>query len=182
MQRDNLERFIMANREDFDQAVPSLKVWAEIDKELEHKGRAPRSIKRILRVAAAVAVLLITGALGGNFLNQQQKQNVASVLNDISPQINELEQYYNSQFEEKYQQLVRYQHHQAIQPDLEQLDQVLEELKKELVEAPEGSEEQIVNNLIRTYQIKIQILERVLEKIQSTNRKSIIPRDDEISI
>ena len=182
MQRDNLERFITANREEFDRAVPSLKVWAEIDKELEHKGRAPRTLGRILRVAAAVAVLLVTGAVAGNFLNQTQQQDVASVLDEISPQINELEQYYNNQFQEKYQQLVRYQHHHAVQPDLEQLDQVLIELKKELVEAPEGSEEQIVNNLIRTYQIKIQILERVLEKIQSTNRKSIIPEDDEISI
>ncbi len=43
----------------------------------------------------------------------------------------------------------------------------MEELRLELEVAPRGAEEQIVTNLIRSYQIKVKILERVLERIGS---------------
>ena len=48
----------------------------------------------------------------------------------------------------------------------------MDELRLELEVAPRGAEEQIVTNLIRSYQIKVKILERVLERIGSDNPAS----------
>jgi hypothetical protein len=56
------------------------------------------------------------------------------------------------------------------------------ELREELLNAPEGKEEEIINNLIKTYQTKVSILERVLERVQSTNHKKVNHNENEISI
>ena len=37
MERDTLERFILDHREELDTAIPSLKVWANLDQQLEQK-------------------------------------------------------------------------------------------------------------------------------------------------
>ena len=67
--------------------------------------------------------------------------------------------------------------------DLEQLDLTMQELRQELLRAPKGQEEQIIENLIRSYQTKVQILERVLERVQSTQQPNTLkPLDNEVSI
>ena len=69
MQRDSLEKFITANRASFDDATPDLKVWSEIDRRLQTKS-APRIVRwRALRMAAAVAALLLIGAAAGLYLS-----------------------------------------------------------------------------------------------------------------
>ncbi|MDV7393244.1 hypothetical protein RZS08_17865, partial [Arthrospira platensis SPKY1] len=59
-----------------------------------------------------------------------------------------------------------------VQPDLLQLDEFYQELQLELDRAPKGSEEQIIQAMIRNHQIKLDILERVLEKVQTNNPKT----------
>ena len=56
------------------------------------------------------------------------------------------------------------------------------ELRAELANAPAGSEERIINAMIYNYKAKLEILERVLEKIQSTNQGTLKTENDEISI
>ena len=68
---DNLEKFIIQNREDFDTAVPSLKAWAAIDRKLEQKQQAGKRVRmwKVLRIAASVAILLFVGGVGGYYLS-----------------------------------------------------------------------------------------------------------------
>ena len=44
----------------------------------------------------------------------------------------------------------------------------MEELKNELLNAPKGKEEELISNLIQGYQMKISILELVLQKLEQT--------------
>ena len=183
MYKNNLENFINDNREAFDSGVPSLKVWAEIDKHLE-EGKAKRfTIWRATRVAAAVIVLMVSGGLISNYLNISQQDSAISSIEAMNPEYAETVQYYTDQFNTKYQTLVSLNAEENVLADLEQVDEVMEELKAELIDAPKGSEEQIIASLIISYQTKVEILERVLERIQTTtNRKTLKPEDDEISI
>ena len=183
MRKNTIENFIEKNRAEFDDAMPSLKVWAEIDKALESNKSKGLRLWHVVRVAAAVVLLLVSGALIGNYLNYNSQASAMTELEELNPEYAEMVQYYTDQFNTKYQRLVSLNAAENVKEDLDQVDEVMEELKAELQVAPAGSEEQIIASLILSYQTKVEILERVLERIQqSTNRKSLKPEDDEISI
>lgn len=182
MQRDNLERFILNNRTDFDQEMPSLKVWAEIDKQMKGGGAKRVSLWRSVRIAAAVAALLFIGALAGTLVTKDPALTAEAKLQEIAPEFGEMERFYNQQIQQQFSRLANYQYEPTVLDDLEQVDDIMDELKQELANAPQGTEEKIIENLIKTYQTKVAILGRVLERIQSTNRKDLKPEDNEISI
>jgi hypothetical protein len=171
---DRLEQFVTYKREAFDRAVPALKVWSEIDKALENQRPARRifPIGRILRVAAAVVVLLTVGGLIGMYAYKYTHPVQLPTLAEIAPEYAELERYYTSQVNNRLQELARFDQAQTVQPDLLQLDEFYQELQLELDRAPKGSEEQIIQAMIRNHQIKLDILERVLEKVQTNNPKT----------
>ncbi len=178
MPQDHLEEFIIRHREDFDGAIPSLKVWAEIDNQLEKQ--VPFRRKKVWmysRIAAAVVFLLIAGGVIGNFITADTNQPVA-----LNPELQEMEAFYSQQFQKKYTQLTSLYHDESIENDLGQIDVFLEELKQELAKAPKGSEERIIENLIQSYQLKIQILDRILERIQNDQTEEKIKTDERKSI
>ncbi len=175
--KDRLENFITDHREAFDDQVPDLKVWAAIDKELSgtEKPQAKiRSFRRFLSIAAGIALLLTIGAAIGLQIGQQH-----SAEGLVSSEFKEMQQYYDSQIKEKRSVLASYSQSSVVQEDLEQLDEFLKELQGELAVAPEDSREQIINAMIRNYQTRLEILERVLTKIESTNQKNLKSEKDE---
>lgn len=181
---DNLEKFISENRKAFDDEVPSLKVWAAIDRLAHQKEARQLRLLKNLRLAAAIAVLLITGAAAGNFISQvNQRNSTMAILQETAPEFFEMEEYLQNQINHRVNQLASYNPDAQVLQDLDQIDQAMSELKKELRLAPKGQEQEIVENLIQNYQTKIAILERVLEKIQSTQPTINIKKDqDEISM
>lgn len=181
--KDNLEQFIQANREAFDDARPSLKVWADIDRVLEQKQPKSFRIRRFLQSAAAVLVLLVAGALIGHQMSRgSQETTSAETLARISPELAELEAHYNHKIDEKFARLANYPQQETVKADLAQIDETMEELRKEVLRAPAGMEEEIVTNLLRSYQLKVQILERVLERIQTNGENENNSKIDETSI
>lgn len=176
---DNLEKFIKDNRKDFDQSVPKLKVWAAINSELDQPKKAKRiSLWKYARMAAAVLVLLGTGAMLGNYFSNGQNQQ-ASALSEVSPEYAELEQYYRMQVNQKRSQLAHYKYDVSINDDIGQLEKLMEDLMKELEEAPLANDERIINAMINNYQTRVAILERVLQRLQSNNQKNIKKEDNE---
>ncbi len=165
MKRDQLEQFISDHREAFDSELPSLKVWAEIDLRVNRRSRR-RALWHYAQIAAAIALLLTVGAIIGTRIPTTSQPSATAILKEVAPEFLEMEQYYNQQIDTKIQQLANYEPGESVLYDLEQLDATMAELKAELAEAPKGQEAQIVANLIKTYQTKIAILERVLERLE----------------
>ena len=168
---DRLEQFICENRSAFDRDIPGLRVWAGIDKALEARQQTNKvhRLWRGLRVAASVVVLLAVGAIIGMYTYKYTQESELPTLAEIAPEYAELEKYYSVQVNNRMQELSRFDQQATVQPDIQQLDELYRELQQELDHAPKGSEEQIIQAMIRNYQIKLDILERVLEKIQTTN-------------
>lgn len=183
---DSLEKFIIDNRDGMDSAVPDLKVWAAIDKKMSSVNASPlhtakvRPFRQRLRMAAAVAILLIAGGIGGGYLATNSTD--INSLADISPEHAETELFFNRQVEEKMAKLVSYEQADVVQSDMQQLDEMFVELTQELKNAPKGTEEEIINAMIKNYQAKVDILNRVLEKVEAVNAPQITTIDDEISI
>ncbi len=188
MKRDNLEQFIHQNREAFDDAVPSLKVWAEIDRAIHlqpHRVRKKRSWMSRLALAASIALLVLSGVGIGLYMGASNAGSPTVALSDISPQYEGMEQQFQHEIDQRMARLAHYEQDEAVLQDLDQLDQAMHELQKELKYAPKGQEQQIVENLIRSYQAKIAILERVLQRLQEADPvPEELPKttSDEVSI
>ena len=177
----NLEKFIRKNRADFDAGVPSLDVWANLDRHLDHQRPIGRVVwMKRLRVAAAVLVLVTAGGFGGAYLTNSHKS--VESLADVSPEHAEMERYFNSQVEQKLAKLASYKQDGTVKADIKELDETYEQLKKELENAPEGATEVIVQAMIETYQTKISILEQVLEKVEKVNPTTINTIENEVSL
>ena len=182
---DGIEQFISRERESFDTAIPSLKVWSDINKDLsQRKGRRVKfRVWKSLSIAAAIALLLVTGGVVGTYIAQPEQASIASQderINEIVPELQEMEDFFNKEVNNRIQQLASYQHDNLVKEDLAQLDVVMDELKQELLSAPRGTEQQILNNLIESYKTKLAILERVLERVQTN--KPVKTSNDEVSI
>lgn len=178
---DNLEKYIRENRAEFDSAVPNLRVWAEIDRQLQRKPVVRRIVwMKLLRIAASVALLLTAGGVIGAYLTNSTKE--VKSLADISQEYAEMERYFNSQINEKMTQLAMYRQDGDVRNDIQELDTLYEQLKKELNEAPPGAEEKVIQAMINHYQTKIDILEQVLEKVKTINPANSKTAENEISI
>ena len=168
----HLENFIQENRAAFDTATPDLRVWAELNQRLDaampiQQAAAPQAkIIRMpifankLRIAASVAGLVLVGIAIGFYTKSNQQANSLAA---ISPEYGEMEQYYKQQIDKKTKQLASLKNADEVKADLNQIDNVMEELRNELTNAPKGSREQIIKNMITSYKNKVDILETVLK-------------------
>ena len=167
---EKLEKYIVDNREAFDCAVPSLKVWAAIDKSLEKKSGRRVRMWKTLRVAAAAAILVVSGLAGGAYLNGNFNQQQGAIA-QLAPEHADLEKFYTEQVEQKTKQLVSLQidGFATIQADLKKLDDTFAELMQEYKKLPPGSGDMVIQAMLENYQAKVDILERVLEKVRDYN-------------
>lgn len=183
---EKLEKYIVDNREDFDCAVPSLKVWAAIDKTLEEQQSGKRvQMWRYLRAAAAAVILLMAGGIGGAYLNGNFNQNQGAIA-QLAPEHADLEKYYTEQVEQKTKQLVSLKHegYVRVKEDLKKLDDTFAELMQEYQKLPPGSGDLVIQAMLENYQAKLDILERVLEKVHENNPnidlKDDLPKQEKI--
>ncbi len=177
---NQLENFIRENRSAFDTEVPSLDVWANIDRQLDKRPQ-PRIVwMKRLRAIAAVAVLAVTACAIGFYVGSANAE--ARSLADISPEHAEMERFYNIQIQDKMAQLASYRQDGFVKADFKELDAIYEELKNELKNAPEGAEDHVIEAMINNYQTKIDILEQVLEKVQTTGQTNLKTEENEVSI
>jgi hypothetical protein len=171
----NVEAFIEDNRAEFDTEIPNLKIWAHIDKTI-NKATERRFILRgwLLRAAAAVA-LLVVGATVGIVLYEKRVDAVAEKqVEQIAPDFQKTEKFYDQQVKAKLTKLASYDNTDpSVFSDLKQIDQIQEELKAELDNAPSSTREEIVRRMIENYKIKIGILERVLEHIEDNPSQNL---------
>ncbi len=164
---DNLEKYIRENRAAFDRKQPPKRIWEELDKALPQKKNKTLRLWRGFRVAAAVLLLLSVGGVLGNYMANKNfaAENIASKLPD---DFTELENYYQQEVSSKMKQLTNVNMDKdQVTLDLDQLDAALEELKEDILSAPKGTEEQIINAMILNYKTKIDLLETIMVRIKA---------------
>ncbi|MFZ4426134.1 MAG: hypothetical protein ACOYOO_03170 [Saprospiraceae bacterium] len=163
--RDSLENFILENQHHFDDATPRAALWHQI----KPKARHARVFKLNMPMAVAASILfLLTGAFASTLLSRMATSRKIAALERSAPDFLETERYYQRQIRQKTARLAGIPAGNPVLYDLRQLDQAMEELKNELLNAPKGKEEELISNLIQGYQMKISILELVLQKLEQT--------------
>ncbi len=176
MQYDELEDFIRANRDEFDDQLPSAEVWDNIAKYTQPRKSKMVAFRKFFSMAATIAVLLVCGILfGQNVLNRFEQHNNKRLPKDFS----KIEQNYLQKITLKYKELAEFEATELVDEDLIKIDELIVELKKELLYAPQGTEDLIMNHILKSYQMKLKILERVLNRVQVQEPQPINVVDDE---
>ncbi len=189
MSTNQLEDFIRDNRPDFDDERPGLGLWNRIEQDLENHrrtvgggagGPAPmhslnqrkRPRKVWLRLAAAVVLLLVAGGFLGREigLRTTAQQREANLIESIAPDYFEMATYYEQEINQKYAALTSNRPaDDKISEDLAAVDRAMKELREELPEAPREDQARIISELVNSYRIKLDILERILRRLPETN-------------
>lgn len=169
-----LESFIRKNREAFDTAEPGAMIWENISGQLPKTKAIKVHIgwqRHLMRIAASL-LLILTGIGGGIWYERQGNTNSGMAMSEVSDEYAELEQFYRRKINQKQERLATFTGHQSrdVYEDLEHLDEVMEQLRKELATVPPGNREQVVRAMIENYKAKTAILQRVLERLEDTNQ------------
>jgi len=182
---DSLEKYIKNHREAFDSETPDLKVWAAIDKQLECD--RPKPIRRFLfggwKMGIAASMLLVVGCLAGLFFSGSPGTETSNpALANLSPEFKEAEQFYRNQYYDKRAQLASFPVESSLEADLKEFEQIITDMKIDLQNVPSGNRERIISAIIKNYQTKIEVLERVLDRLQNIESEHSNTKKDEISI
>lgn len=153
-----LEQFVQQNREAFDAEMPSQHIWQEVEKTFPRR----RIHIRVLRMAATIALVLGLGIVIGRYAAPQSESEL--VLSDISQEYAELEYFYTQKINQKIDLLKTEKPDDKALSDISELEKEFEGLKKELQQT-NTSDEQVIHAMIENYRTKIEILERVLNRI-----------------
>lgn len=172
MKRDELEKIIIQHRSEFDFADPPVEMWSKIEARLSPP-RAKVIWLPAFKQVAAVAALLVIGFGAGVLLSRSTRADILAEIQLVNPDFSEAERYYATQIRQSLERLNAFPaHKEEVLQDLAQLDQISEELLRDLASAPAGAEDRIVAELIQTYRTKVSILEKVLDSIQSSKSKT----------
>ena len=171
---DNLRQYINKHREDFEDQCPTGDLWSKIDERLgpPTPNKKHWSIGRTLLAAASVLFLFGLSFVAGNYVATQ-----STTISEISPEFAETEAYYNRKIEEKKRAVSVSTKDSIWVDDLQQLEVVMAELKQELLFNPAASKGDILKAMIDNYNIRLQIMDRILEKTTQeifTNTKPYI--------
>ncbi len=183
MERDPLEKFIEVNRAGFDQSLADHDLWSQIEEQLPSDTpvvsiRRPR-VFQLMKYAAAAVVIMSASIFGT--MQYLQSSSTEGVSVEVINEINELTDYYDFEVKRKLKQLAAYDSDSHVNDELIDIDQVIDDLKIELDEVQKGSEEKVINAMISNFQLKILILERLLEA-KENNLSNTKNKENEVNI
>lgn len=177
---DRLAEFIRNNRSEFDLEAAPDRVWRQVEAELGSFSVPPMRVsvvpwrKQLLGVAAGFALLISGIGIGLWYSSHLESRQNGLAMSAISSEYAELESYYQRDIATKQLKLATFTGNQSteVHEDLDQMDQVLEELRKELGDVPPANREQIVRAMIENYKAKSAILQRVLERLEVSKNET----------
>lgn len=169
-----LEKFVQENRANFDDKTPKPMLWEAISEKLnELESEQPTGkvvtlrsrIYRYVSIAAIGLVLLTVGGLIGSYLTQQQTDKLT--FGTINEEYKELENFYSHKVNVKVNELKKYHFDKDLIEDIDELDVAFAELEKELEkQGANADNDEIINKMIENYQTKVEILERILNRLE----------------
>jgi hypothetical protein len=175
MQEDKLKKFITDHRAEFDDQMPSPRIWKSIESSLPVQGTVRKMTShtvafKIMKLAAGVCLLLLAGAGGGMYLQQQKYGEAANITNqEYRKEYLEATTYFTNQIDSKLAEIQQKNNGSQLLEDLNQIDQVSADLKLEILKNPDQDKDELIKQMIRQYQHKLNTLNKILEKLDKTN-------------
>jgi hypothetical protein len=167
MPEKSLEDFISQHRPDFEEHGPGPGVWAQLEKELmpPKKRTIIHQIGRHWMKAAAVLVLVVNSVVIYQFLQMKKAQH----LENVSPELQDAKMYYTSQIEERLKEIKSYPANvlgldSTARKELELRNETYQVLETELIQNP--GNERIKAAMVHYYQLKLDLLDKILDELK----------------
>ncbi len=169
MKIDNIEKFISANKSEFDVDFPSDQIWLQIEMNL----KAKRKKNRIRSISVAASLLILFAS--SMFLFQLKNDTNVNADEIINKDVLEAQTQFSSLIEIKRSELNQYKN---AQPEL------INELNKQLKDLQmnynallpqlkdENKKDLIVQALIENLQLQLEVLNRSLEIVQNLKNEN----------
>ncbi|MEQ8472266.1 MAG: hypothetical protein RIC35_13825 [Marinoscillum sp.] len=161
---DQLERFVINNREHFDKEEPSEKVWQNINQ------RKSRGTKWVGAWKVAAILLLISTV----YLVFERKVGDETETKALTAdtEFEQVEAYYTTLIAQKRKEIAQFRQ-QSLERDflmeIDRLDQMYDQLKRTYKN--QNSSDLITDAMISNLQLRINILNKQLEILQELKRK-----------
>ena len=165
-QKDRLETFVTANRQEFDQGMPGDQVWVDIDHRIMNTIKPWYRQEVWMLRAASVVLLMVSLFLYRNNSNPIQQQIASN-----NQEFDQVEGYYASMICEKLKQIDSFQDgkievDQSYTVDLQRLDAMYEVLKEELRKNPS---KELKDALTLNLLIRIDLRNNQLQMVEELN-------------
>jgi hypothetical protein len=168
MPEKELEDFVRQHRAAFEDQGPGDALWAKLEKQLVPPPRRNRVIQMMGRhwlKAAAVLILVVNSVMIYQFLQMKKAQP----LNAVSPELQEAKMYYTSQIEQRLQDIRKYPSavlglDSTARKELELRNETYQVLEAELIQNP--GNERIKAAMVRYYQLKLDLLDKILDELR----------------
>lgn len=181
MKPDKLEKYMLDNKESFDNLEPDEQSWLNIEKRTRPVQKI--NYRRIIwQVAAGIAIFLASWVINDvvqNTRTDQLAENedlLDSQAGDDMKVLMEAEVFYASKINSAKEEVFKLSGNNEdmmniINVDLVELDDVFEDLKNDLKD--NGDNQEVIEAMIQNYRLKLQILEEMLTQLN----KSIVHKD-----
>jgi hypothetical protein len=183
MNRDKLERFMIDNRDEFDEFEPNPELFQGVQVRKPAISMTKKWNSAIWKVAAAIAIF-IASYFFHDFMNVSDPGSMTQVneteqASEVFKMLMEAEMYYTSQINSKKEEFNYLSSgnpdiNREINYELVELDSVYADLKRDLKD--NAANEEIIEAMIQNYRIKLEILEDVLQQMNAANN---LPRKEE---
>lgn len=175
MKTDKLEKFVIDNRDEFDDLEPNPAIWDKIQK------KQPKKIElnwtKVLVRVAAVVVIFVSSYIFFDYTNNNNlmvAETESAEDEGMYQELMEAEFYYNSQIEQRKEEFYHLAGNNSslrdeINIELSELDNIFRELKEDLNDNADN--EEVVVAMIQNYRLKLEILEEILQQLDSAKDK-----------
>ena len=164
MKRDNLEEYIVNNKDQWNTLKAPDHIWQNIEEELEHSNsNSNNPWKKIIWIIA-----IILGLLSAYYFMSRTSESATQ--KDFESQLEfaelenfqETDNYYRSAINVNYEKLQKYALGATLEEDLRLLDENYNDLLEDYKSAQGFYKEQVLRAMILNQKTKLQILENVL--------------------
>lgn len=152
--QDSLEDFIRDNRASFDDLKAPDRVWTRINKQ----DQPVQSLWKWTAMAASALLLIAVGYIFG--IKSQAQPEIAGW-----DEYKEAEQYYQDRIDRKMEKIKSLPVGEEVLSDIQVLDEVYEQLRKQLLDDPNADTELLLSAMIRHQQQKLDIMEKILNRV-----------------
>lgn len=173
---ETLKKYIRHNRDSFDEKEPLEGHFDRFKQKMEFRKPVRKVNLFMVGAAAAIAGLILTGSLSlvynNSSLSKYSRNEIS--LSSISPELKEVESYYQGQINDRYDQINTLKENSSPEVKAEivktivDMDKGYYTLQKDLSRSPK--QERIVSAMIEQYQTRIEMLDQILRTLQNISK------------
>tara|TARA_R110001583_G_scaffold99175_2_gene244445 strand:- start:1946 stop:2476 length:531 start_codon:yes stop_codon:yes gene_type:complete len=171
----DIENIIKQNRVDFDNDEPRLDHFDRFQQKLQtHHDKSRWQWKELMKIAAIVAIVM-TASFATHQLSDIKTSHFS--FSELSPEYQEVENYFKANIDKQLDIISHLtkssdiQEKNTIKAELESMDKMYDQLEEELQANPK--DERIIQAMIEHFQVKNNILNRIVEQLYLIKQQNI---------